>query len=72
MYYDYAADIEYNLQKNITIGDLDNIKLSYQKFEQLIMLGWMRRILKSASEKADSQGSNIIRLDHIVSVDPWS
>ena len=72
LYYDYAADIEYNLQKNITIGDLDNIKLSYQKFEQLIMLGWMRRILKSASEKADSQGSNIIRLDHIVSVDPWS
>jgi hypothetical protein len=37
-----------------------------------MMLGWMRRILKAASEKADSQGSNLIKLDHIVAIDPWS
>ena len=72
LYYDYASDVEYNLQKNITSGDVDKITESYQKFEQLIMLGWMRRILKNASEKADSQNSNVIKLDHIVSVDPWS
>jgi len=69
LYYDNAADIEYNLQKNIALGDIEEIKNSHQKFEQLMMLGWMRRILKSASEKAESQGSNIIKLDHIVSVD---
>ena len=72
LYYDYASDVEYNLQKNIASGDIDKITDSYQKFEQLIMLGWMRRVLKNASEKADSQNSNVIRLDHIVSVDPWS
>jgi histone H3/H4 len=69
LYYDNAADIEYNLQKNIALGDIEEIKNSHQKFEQLMMLGWMRRILKSASEKAETQGSNIIKLDHIVSVD---
>jgi hypothetical protein len=72
LYYDYASDIEYNLQKHINRGDVDRIRESYQKFEQLMMLGWMRRVLKIASEKADAQGSSIIRLDHIVAVDPWS
>jgi len=72
LYYDYASSIEFNLQKNISLGDLNEIRLSFGKFEQLMMLGWMRRILKSASEKADSQGSNLIKLDHIVAIDPWS
>jgi histone H3/H4 len=72
LYYDYASDIEYNLQKYINRGDVDRIRESYQKFEQLMMLGWMRRVLKIASEKADAQGSSLIRLDHIVAVDPWS
>ena len=72
LYYDYVSDIEYNLQKYINRGDVDRIRESYQKFEQLMMLGWMRRVLKIASEKADAQGSSLIRLDHIVAVDPWS
>tara|TARA_B100001996_G_scaffold300617_1_gene241078 strand:- start:1735 stop:2523 length:789 start_codon:yes stop_codon:yes gene_type:complete len=72
LYYDYASEVEHKLQKNIIAGDVDGIKESYQMFEQLMMLGWMRRVLRNASEKADSQGSRTIGLNHIVSVDPWS
>jgi hypothetical protein len=72
LYYDYASSIEFNLQKNVSLGDVNEIRQSFDKFEQLMMLGWMRRILKAASEKADSQGSNLIKLDHIVAIDPWS
>ena len=72
LYYDYASSIEFNLQKNVSLGDINEIRQSFDKFEQLMMLGWMRRILKAASEKADSQGSNLIKLDHIVAIDPWS
>lgn len=72
LYYDYASEVEYKLQKNINAGDVDGVKESYHMFEQLMMLGWMRRILRTASEKADSQGSRTIGLNHIVSVDPWS
>jgi len=36
------------------------------------MLGWIRRILKTASEKADNQNSKIITIEHIVAIDPWS
>ena len=72
LYYDYASDLEYNLQKNIQQGDLSSIKSSLEKYEKLMMLGWMRRILKSASEKADYENSNSIKIEHIVAIDPWS
>jgi hypothetical protein len=72
LYYDYASDLEYNLQKNIRQGDLPSIKQSFEKYEKLMMLGWMRRILKSASEKADNENSNSIKIEHIVAIDPWS
>ena len=46
LYYDYASDLEYNLQKNIQQGDLSSIKNLLEKYEKLMMLGCMRRILK--------------------------
>lgn len=72
LYYDYASDLEYSIQKNIQKGQIDEIIQSLEKFEQLMMLGWIRRILKTASEKADNQNSKIITIEHIVAIDPWS
>tara|TARA_B100000900_G_scaffold83744_1_gene67733 strand:- start:11657 stop:12442 length:786 start_codon:yes stop_codon:yes gene_type:complete len=72
LYYDYASDLEYSLQKNIRQADVSSIKNSLDKYEKLMMLGWMRRILKSASKKADYDNSNSIKIEHIVAIDPWT
>ena len=42
-----------------------------ERFQSLTMLGWMRRMLKEAGERAERTESKTVTLAHIVEVDPW-
>jgi len=69
LYYDHAANIQHELQENL--ANASHIIRMIERFQSLSMLGWMRRMLKQAGERAEKSGSKMITLAHIVEVEPW-
>tara|TARA_B100001996_G_C18659723_1_gene592589 strand:- start:330 stop:1118 length:789 start_codon:yes stop_codon:yes gene_type:complete len=69
LYYDHAANIQHELQENL--ANASHIIRMIERFQSLSMLGWMRRMLKQAGERAEKSGSKTITLAHIVEVEPW-
>ena len=70
LYYDHASNIQHDLQDNL--ANASHIIQMIERFQSLTMLGWMRRMLKDAGERAHSTESKTVTLAHIVEVDPWS
>ena len=69
VYYDHAAEIQLDLQENLnTPGRIID---TLDRFQTLAMLGWMRRMLRHAGERAREQNARKITLEHIVHIDPW-
>ena len=69
LYYDHAANIQHELQENL--ANASHIIRMIERFQSLSMLGWMRRMLRQAGERAEKSGSKTITLTHIVEVEPW-
>ena len=69
LYYDHASNIQHDLQDNL--ANASHIIQMIERFQSLTMLGWMRRMLKEAGERADRTESRTVTLAHIVEVDPW-
>ena len=69
LYYDHASNIQHDLQDNL--ANASHIIQMIERFQSLTMLGWMRRMLKEAGERADRTESKTVTLAHIVEVDPW-
>ena len=69
LYYDHASNIQHDLQDNL--ANASHIIQMIERFQSLTMLGWMRRMLKEAGERADRTESKTVTLALIVEVDPW-
>ena len=69
LYYDHASNIQHDLQDNL--ANASHIIQMIERFQNLTMLGWMRRMLKDAGDRAERTGSKTVSLAHIVEVDPW-
>ena len=69
LYYDHASNIQHDLQDNL--ANASHIIQMIERFQSLTMLGWMRRMLKEAGERANRTESKTVTLAHIVEVDPW-
>jgi histone H3/H4 len=69
LYYDHASDIQHDLQDNL--ANASHIIQMIERFQSLSMLGWMRRMLRDAGERAEKNNSKTITLAHIVEVEPW-
>ncbi|HJM66075.1 MAG TPA: hypothetical protein QF555_00825 [Candidatus Thalassarchaeaceae archaeon] len=69
LYYDHASNIQHDLQDNL--ANASHIIQMIERFQSLSMLGWMRRMLRDAGERAENSDSRTITLAHIVEVDPW-
>ncbi len=69
LYYDHASNIQHDLQDNL--ANASHIIQMIERFQSLTMLGWMRRMLKEAGERAARSDSKLVTLAHIVELDPW-
>jgi len=72
LHYDHAADLQHALQDGVLGGNAQSILDSMERFQTLMMLGWMRGMLVEAGRRADVEGAALIGLRHIVEIDPWS
>ena len=69
LYYDHASNIQHDLQDNL--ANASHIIRMLERFQSLAMLGWMKRMLREAGERANRAQSKTVTLAHIVEVDPW-
>lgn len=69
LYYDHASNIQHDLQDNL--ANASHIIRMIERFQSLSMLGWMKRMLREAGERANRAQSKTVTLAHIVEVDPW-
>ncbi len=72
LHYDHAADLQHELQKGILGANAQAILDSMERFQTLMMLGWLRRMLIEAAARAEGNESAAIGLRHIVAIDPWT
>ena len=71
VYYDHAADLQEEFQNIISKGSKAELEINMEKSRTLMMLGWLRRMLKQASKTANNDGSTKIMLKHVIRIDPW-
>ena len=69
VYYDHAAEIQLDLQENLNAPG--RVIDTLDRFQTLAMLGWMRRMLRHAGERAREQNARKISWEHIDHIDPW-
>jgi len=72
LHYDHAADIQHELQEGVLGGNAQAILDSMERFQTLMMLGWLRRMLVEAAKRCEVEGAPMIGLRHIVEIDPWN
>ena len=71
LYSDYAEELEYKLQGALFGNNLHEIHESMEKLEDIRKLGFLRRILRQASEKAREEGSRKVDVSHVIQIDPF-
>jgi histone H3/H4 len=71
LYYDHAAEVQSEATRNLTGSNPHLILQTLNKFDSLAQMGWMKRMLSTACQRAEQRGDRIIRIDHIVELDPW-
>jgi histone H3/H4 len=71
VYYDHAAELQEDFQNIVRTGSKVELEINMERTKTLMMMGWLRRMLKQAAEKANSDGSSKIMLNHVIRLDPW-
>ncbi len=71
LFYDHVSDVQHEMKNGLLGGDPAAFIQKLDRLQSLFMLGWMRRMLQTACKHADSAGSRIILVDHIVNINPW-
>ena len=71
VYYDHAAHLQEEFQNIISKGSKAELEISMERSRTLMMLGWLRRMLKQAAITANNDGSTKIMLKHVIRIDPW-
>ena len=71
VYYDHAAHLQEEFQNIISKGSKAELEINMERSRTLMMLGWLRRMLKQAAITANNDGSTKIMLKHVIRIDPW-
>ena len=71
VYYDHAAQLQEEFQNIISNGSKAELEINMERSRTLMMLGWLRRMLKQAATTANNDGSTKIMLKHVIRIDPW-
>ena len=71
VYYDHAAQLQEDFQNIVNKGSIEELEINMERSRTLMMLGWLRRMLKDAAKNAKSDGSAKILLKHVIRIDPW-
>ena len=71
VYYDHAAQLQEDFQNIISNGSKVELEINMERSRTLMMLGWLRRMLKQAANNAKNNGSSKIMLRHVIRIDPW-
>ena len=71
VYYDHAAQLQEEFQNIISNGTKEELEINMERSRTLMMLGWLRRMLKQAATTANNDGSTKIMLKHVIRIDPW-
>tara|TARA_B100001113_G_scaffold315749_1_gene282137 strand:- start:1262 stop:2068 length:807 start_codon:yes stop_codon:yes gene_type:complete len=71
LYSDYAEELEYKLQGALFGNNLHAIHENMKKLEDIRQLGFLRRMLRQAGEKAREEGAKKVEVWHVIQVDPF-
>tara|TARA_B100001250_G_scaffold110867_3_gene93610 strand:- start:2676 stop:3494 length:819 start_codon:yes stop_codon:yes gene_type:complete len=71
VYYDHAAQLQEDFQDIISKGSRAELEINMERARTLMMLGWLRRMLKQAATNANNEGATKIMLKHVIRIDPW-
>ena len=71
LYSDYAEELEYKLKGALFGNNLHAIHENMKKLEDIRQLGFLRRMLRQAGEKAREEGSKKVEVGHVIQIDPF-
>tara|TARA_Y100001980_G_C14556738_1_gene349813 strand:- start:17330 stop:18121 length:792 start_codon:yes stop_codon:yes gene_type:complete len=71
LYSDYAEELEYKLREALFGNNLHAIHENMKKLEDIRQLGFLRRMLRQAGEKARVEGSKKVEVWHVIQIDPF-
>ena len=71
LYSDYAEELEYKLKDALFGNNLHAIHENMKKLEDIRQLGFLRRMLRQAGEKAREEGSKKVEVGHVIQIDPF-
>ena len=71
LYSDYAEELEYKLKGALFGNNLHAIHENMKKLEDIRQLGFLRRMLRQAGEKAREEGSKKVDVGHVIQIDPF-
>ena len=71
LFYDHVGEVQHEMKSGLLGGDPSDFIQKLDRLQSLFMMGWMRNMIKKASENADAAKSRIVLVDHVVNIDPW-
>lgn len=71
LYSDYAEELEYKLKGALFGNNLHAIHENMKKLEDIRQLGFLRRMLRQAGEKARGEDSRKVEVSHVIQIDPF-
>ncbi len=72
LYYDVVEETEYALRTGITAENPEPFVDHLSKLQDLMRLGWMRRMLKRSGEIALERGYKRVDIEQVVNLDPFA
>lgn len=71
LYADYASELEHKLKAALFGNNLHALHDSMKRLEQIRQMGFMRRMLSTAGERAREQGAKRVEVGHVIDIDPF-
>ena len=71
LYYDVVEDTEHALRKGIVAENPEPFIEHLTRMQDLMRLGWMRRMLKRSGELALERGYKRVDIEQVVHLDPF-
>jgi len=71
LYYDVVEETEHALRTSITSQNPEPFIENLTRMQDLMRLGWMRKMLKRSGELARDRGYNRVDIEQVVNLDPF-
>jgi histone H3/H4 len=71
LFYDHVGEVQHEMKNGLLGGDPADFIQKLDRLQSLFMMGWMRNMMKKACENAETAGSRIVLVDHVINIDPW-